>query len=95
MGSGTVIAQGSGMAPRTSVSIVANGGRTLCGFSRTASLGQASLALDAAGARLWSMGQTEDPSVIVCVGTVSAEFSSLAESERGLASMFDEHAQTG
>ncbi|MBV1860151.1 MAG: hypothetical protein KUG77_17185 [Nannocystaceae bacterium] len=82
------------MAPRTSVAIVANGGRTLSGFRRKASLTQASRAFDVASARLWDVPQTEEVSTIVSVGTVSAEFPSVQRAERAMASMFHEHAQS-
>lgn len=81
------------MGPRTAVAIVANEGRTLSGFCRTASLAEASRDLDAAAARLWAMGQAEGPSVIVSVGDVSAEYASVWQTERALASMFHEQAQ--
>ncbi len=81
------------MAPRTSVAIVANGGRTLSGFRRKASFAEASRAFDDAGVRLWSMPETQDASTIVSVGCVSAEFPSLRLAERAIASMFHQHAQ--
>lgn len=40
------------------------------------------------------MGRAEEPSVIVSVGSVSAEYTSVWQTERALASMFHEHAQT-
>ncbi|MGH1340830.1 MAG: hypothetical protein ACRBN8_04730 [Nannocystales bacterium] len=81
------------MAPRTSVAIVANGGRTLSGFCRKASFAQASRAFDDAGARLWATAQAEDTSTVVSVGVVSAEFHSLKQAERAMASMFHQHTQ--
>lgn len=82
------------MGTRTVIAIVANGGNTLSGFCRTASLAEASRDLDTAAARLWAMGHAEEPSVIVSVGGVSAEFTSVWQTERALASMFHEHAES-
>jgi hypothetical protein len=81
------------MEPRTSVAIVANGGRTLSGFSRRGTLGQASQALDIANSRLWTVAESQEASVVVSVGGVTAEYASVWQTERALAAMFHEYVQ--
>ncbi len=81
------------MEARTSIAIVANGGRTLSGFSRRGTLEQARLALDTANSRLWTVAESQEASVVVTVGGVTAEYASVWQTERELAAMFHEHVQ--